>query len=95
MAQNKYSFDGIILLKDGESQICPRNPGWNVEVEGTLQMNRKPKIEHQFLNCNKTCPFMKNAIKRENDKEGKPTGVEIKGVALYCMDKPIFFEIED
>jgi hypothetical protein len=95
MVINKYSFDGIILLKDGESCICPRNAGIMVEITDTLQMNRKPKLERQLLNCNRTCPWMKDAIKRENDKDGKPTGIEINGVALYCMDKPLFFEIED
>ena len=84
---NKYSFDDIWILKDGEYSICPQNAGMIAPAQKSLTLAGKPTMERLYLYCNRSCMFMKDAVKKE---EGKP---DVPGVVLMCQGRNIFYEI--
>lgn len=72
------------LLKNGKPTFCPKSqlgfvPG---VVEGQLYPFRPA--------CFKECPYMMNAILKQNSTdEGKP------GYTINCMDRPLAIFIEE
>jgi hypothetical protein len=87
---NKYTYDGIWLMKDGQPSICPRLPGTLAPTSSlTIKGNNPVNLEIRYLTCNKQCPFHRDAVRKE---EGKP---DIKGIALMCMEKQLFLEISE
>jgi hypothetical protein len=87
--ENKYTFDGDVLLKDGNTCVCPKNPGMLRPVSQTIMAHKNSSVNLsvQYLSCNHTCPFMRDATKKQEGME------DIKGVVLMCMEKQIFYEI--
>ena len=84
-----YSFDGNYLLKDGKRCKCPHNPGILLPVTNSVINGNNMKLEVRYFDCNNTCPFMREAIRKQEDKP------DLKGIAVLCMntDRPIFYEI--
>ena len=91
---DKFTFDGIYLLKDGKRSPCEHNACSFKPVirKNNFSIDERDKpVEWDAvrMDCNKLCSKMRMADKVE---EGKP---DIKGVALLCAERPIFHELSE
>lgn len=86
--QDKYTLDGIWLLKNGQISICPVNPGVLKPDESSINMG-KPKLNVDYMPCNTQCPFFNKAtLENKESKEKK------EGYLLKCGGKNTFLPIE-
>ncbi len=82
--------DNFWLFKDNQAAICPYNPGiLRPEENGIQGVNQnQPKLFVDRLICNKSCPHMKEGIKRIEGKE------DTRGLVLECGYKTVFLPLK-